>query len=118
MRQRKLLDIANKLLERSKLGGVNWHISEVENTYVVTYSRSAFSISSDEVQPDYYRIAAINENAIEVDSLEFQDEDHPGYPLISELYDLAKGQARGVDDVLNTLLQEIEQQSTVDDSPF
>ena len=118
MYQHKLLDIANKLLERSKLEKVDWHVSEVEKAYVVTYPRSAFLISSDELEPYYYRISAINENAVEADFLVFQDENDDAYTLVSTLYDLAKRQATGVDKVLDTLLQEIEQESAVDDLPF
>ena len=111
MGQHKLLDIVDKLLERSKRRGVNWYASGEENTYSVTYSRSSFSIWSDEVEPKYYRIAAMDENAVEVDNLEFEDLDDIGYEVVSELYELAKRQCLGVDEVLDTLLQEIEQQS-------
>ena len=112
MAQHKLLDIVNKLLERSQLGEVNWYASDAENTYSVTYSGSSFLIWSDEVDPQYYRISATNENAVEVASLEFQDITDSDYTLVSELYDLAKHRVIGVDKVLDTLLQEIEQQRT------
>ena len=118
MDQYKLLDIADKLLARSKLGAVDWQVSEVEKTYMVTYTHSAFLVSSDELSPNYYRISAINEDEVEVDSLEFQDSNDDAYTLVSTLYGLAKRQAMGVDKVLDTLLQEIEQQSAVDDLPF
>ncbi len=118
MYQHQLLNIANQLLERSKLGGVDWQVSEVEKTYVVTYTHSAFLISSDELTPCYYRISVINENAVEVDFLAFQDENDDSYTLVSTLYGLAKRQAMGVDKILDTLLQEIEQQSAIDDLPF
>ena len=118
MYQHKLLDIVDKLLGRSELGKVNWHASEAENTYLVTYSRSSFSITSDEVEPQFYRISAINENAVEVDSLEFRDPRDSAYTPVEALYNFAKRQAMGVEKVLDTLLQEIEDQSMVDDFPF
>ena len=74
MAQNKLLDVVDKLLERSRLGEVDWQASEAENTYLVTYSRASFSIWSDEVIPKYYRISALNENAVVVDALEFRSQ--------------------------------------------
>ena len=107
----KLLNIANKLLERSRLGEVNWRTSEAENTYLVTYSRSSFLIWSDEVAPRYFRISAMGEDGVVVDSMELQDEDDIGYEPVSTLYDLASRQAKGTDEVLDNLLQEIEGRS-------
>lgn len=109
MAQHKLLDIVNKLLERSKRGEVNWHAAEAENTYLVTYSRSSFSISSDEVEPNYYYISVLNnEESVPVDSMSFEGTYDDGYNIVSELYDLAKRKSLGVDKVLDALLEEIE----------
>ena len=114
MSMRKLLDIGNKLLVRSRLGEVAWQASDAENTYFVTYSLYAFEIWSDEVFPDFYTISALNENGVAVESLEVRENNDNGeaYTLVSELYYLAKRRAIGADTVLDTLLQEIEQQST------
>ena len=112
MAQHKLLDIANKLIELSRLAKVNWQASEEDNAYFVTYSHSSFSVWSDEVDPRFYRISAMNANGVVVDSLDFQGDYNNGYTLVGELYDLAKRQSLGIDEVLDSLLQEIDQQST------
>ena len=108
MAEHKLLHVMNKLLERSKLGEVDWNASEEEHTYVVRYSHASFSISSDEMEPNYYCISAINEDAVTVDSLWFQDLDDDSYSIVEELYALAKRKSLNVDKVLDALLEEIE----------
>lgn len=111
MARDKLLLVVDKLLGRSRRGEVDWNPAEEVNKFVVSYSLSSFTIESDEAAPNFYRITAINEEGIEVDFLDFQDPSDDDYELVGELYGLVKRKVIRADEVLDTLLEEIDQES-------
>ena len=105
----KLAALVMILSEKTKQGKVTWTAAERPKTFQAAFANSAVRIS---LAGGSYAISVFNEEGTEIETArDFQLENELGGAeiVMSDLYDSARRQAMGVDEVLNSLLKELEQ---------
>jgi len=102
-KQRKLVDV---LYQRTKDGLLDWKLTPVSERYQVSFAN--YSIQIGERENDYVIYLVDNEGDV---ADEFSDDDLGSggyYSHMKEMHGLARRQARGVDNLLNAILSELE----------
>jgi hypothetical protein len=108
--------IVKKLFRKTVDGCVDWEESFINNGYLTTRDGVSIIIykDSDDSGSDRYEFRLLNEHGEVVD--EFSDEDFDDsdmYNFCAELYSIARGYAKGTEQLLDKLLNSLE-----DDEPF
>ena len=106
MAENKIIRILQTLVAKSREGEVAWETTRSSSKFLSIYSSVSITIESDETPPEFYSLGVLNDNGVEVDSIQFTESDNY-YLIAKELYGLARRKALGIEDLLDTLLNEI-----------
>ena len=112
--QQKMLKVAEKLLERSENGAVDWQKTVDEKEFFVSFPD--YSLVIEEVRRplfgNTYRLSLTNERGTKIESLKLDAGDN-GYNTLEQLFHLARGRALDVDERLNKVLKDLEQEGQI-----
>lgn len=106
----KLLQTIDSLVEKSREGIMPWSETGASDVYQASFSKASVRVGIDE---DYNLfISILNDDGICIESATENELSNQGYTFyadkIRELYTLSKSKALGVDDVLDSLLTDID----------
>ena len=90
----QMLEIARKLLERTRNGEVNWKETVNRTEFVVSFPKQSLTVDSS--YDNVYSLSLVNEKGTTVDSIRLNAEDE-GYETLQALYVLTRRQALQVD---------------------
>ena len=107
MSDERLVVIAEKLLERSREGEVDWSETVDENKFSASYPNYSVSVSKERRG---HRFTAHNRHGTEVDSLQAQYDVEAHWHLLKELFELARHVGVKTDEVLDGLLDRLEKE--------
>lgn len=110
MNEEKLLEIAVKLLERTRAGEIPWSETADTKKFSAAYPEYAVTISIDDYNVDYV-FSVANEKGIQIESVDTDklrglgsEIFSTGRRTLSQLHGLARRQALKSDEILDDLL--------------
>ena len=81
MAENKIIRILQTLVAKSREGEVAWETTRSSSKFLSIYSSVSITIESDETPPEFYSLGVLNDNGVEVDSIQFTESDN--YYLIA-----------------------------------
>jgi hypothetical protein len=117
----KLIDIATKLLEKSKRGEVHWNPrtgSPTSDDFVVWFPTSCIHLKMirPESEPEYLRFEILNDAGQTVGGLTIQAGE-PNWSLFQDLFSAADRYVTKWDQVLDEIESEMTREGTVGQTP-
>jgi len=106
-----MLNIASKLLERSRKGEVAWQKTVKDTEFIVSFPEYSFVIATirySDSEPDY-ELSLTDERGTKIESLVFRNSKEDGYQALEELFQSARRRALGIDRRLEKALKDLEQ---------
>jgi hypothetical protein len=107
MADQRMFAIAEKLLELTRNGQVNWRETVDSNQFIVSIPRQTFSIRCVDLFREY-SLSLINQRGSIVESLTL-DTGEKGYQTLEDLFNIAYRTARKVDEQLDEALKALDQ---------
>ncbi|MCK4570748.1 hypothetical protein KAT84_02240 [Candidatus Bipolaricaulota bacterium] len=104
--------LVNRLASRTEAGYIHWEETEIEGVFQVSFSSSSVQISlqgANTPEPDVV-IRLFNAEGKHVDEFsdrDVADGDFPAYRIMYEMFETARSQALGVEQVLDSLLADL-----------
>jgi hypothetical protein len=105
----RMVDIATELISQTSQGRVRWSTTDRDDVFQFSTTRASMTIEPGSRQQTFV-LRVLNERGVQVEALAASGEPFtrdPGGRELSELYELARRQALEVDDVLDTVLDEL-----------
>ena len=104
MSDERLVQIAEKLLERSKRGEIEWKETAGESSFSVSFP--GYSATITKVSSSRYKLAVQNRLGTDVDSLRASGtrRDSEPFEMLMQLFQVARRVGVGTDQVLEGLL--------------
>lgn len=113
MSENKMLVLINKLAERTGKGNLEWKSTEASGVYQTSFPKYSvrLAIRKNQRVADLDYVVQIIDNSgelvEEVDDTDFGSGDH--YEVMKELYEGARRKAKGVDDALDSILEDLDE---------
>lgn len=112
----EITDILQRLIARTEAGKVPWQITSDDQTFMVVYNNLSAIILIDDVRDKVLKI--VDSSGNEIERLDEGTQSGREWRLqLSDLHQLARRSALGVERKLSDLLSEIERDE-IDDLPF
>jgi hypothetical protein len=110
----KLIELVKKLQQVTSTTGLNWKTTEAEGVFQASLADYTVRLDmrrSRMADGDEYFVSIFNWGGELVEEL--GDEDAEGmFPVMKELYELARRQALGVDKAIDSILKDLEFRQT------
>ena len=114
----KLIALANKLADATMYSVVTWKETETEGVFQISFSDNSVRIGERPSRNSYgqeeYVLSILNSEGDLVEELGDEDvaEDERArmFRALKDMYETARRQAKGVDQVLDEILQELDDQ--------
>lgn len=106
MPESKMIEVAQELLRISREGKARWE-PRTANSYQASFRRSTLAIFRSAAAD--YLLTLINDSGEDVESLYVStaERDNRAYPVLGEIYQLARGQALDVEGNVEIALDEL-----------
>ncbi len=115
MADTKLLEIAEKLLERTRNGEVNWRETVDSNEFIVSFPKQTLAI--EKMIRGTYQISLVNERGNTIESLRSPSSiDFQGGKILQDLFELARRRALQIDIRLDEALNALDQEGPIGSS--
>ena len=115
MADTKILEIAEKLLKRTRNGEVNWRETVDSNEFIVSFPTQTLAI--EETVSGRYQISLVNERGNTIESLRFPGSQAiEGGEILQDLFELARRKALQIDIRLDEALNALDQEGPIGSS--
>jgi hypothetical protein len=111
----KLLSLFQRLYARTQANDVSWEATETEGVYQVSFSQNTVRIffRASRKHPGNAEYILTVHNSLgtviaEVTDESSSDELQDAYALFKQLYEMARGKALGIDDTIDSILDDLE----------